>query len=70
MWTNFGSPFQAAKPTIPGFNCQLGDKVAHPKFGQGVVVGIRGDGPDAEISVAFPGAMRKLMAQYANLQKL
>ncbi|HWJ03223.1 MAG TPA: hypothetical protein VNU93_06045, partial [Verrucomicrobiae bacterium] len=49
---------------------QLGDKVTHPKFGQGVIVGVKGEGPDAEISVAFPGAMRKLLAQYANLSKV
>ncbi|HEX3032178.1 MAG TPA: DNA helicase PcrA [Bacillota bacterium] len=49
----------------------LGDKVEHAKFGVGVVVSVKGEGPDAEISIAFPsGGVKKLIAQYAKLRKL
>lgn len=49
----------------------LGDKVAHGKFGQGVVVSVKGEGPDAEISVAFPGiGIKSLVAKYAPLKKV
>jgi len=49
----------------------LGDKVEHTKWGQGVVVSIKGDSEDAEISVAFPGiGIKTLIAKYAPLKKL
>ncbi|MDA8210455.1 MAG: DNA helicase PcrA [Clostridia bacterium] len=52
-------------------NYVLGDKVEHAKFGPGVIVSVKGEGPDAEISIAFPsGGVKKLIAQYAKLKKL
>ena len=49
----------------------LGDKVEHGKFGQGVVVSVKGEGADAEISVAFPNiGIKTLVAKYAPLKKL
>jgi len=49
----------------------LGDKLEHGKWGQGVVVSVKGDGGDAEISVAFPGiGIKTLVAKYAPLKKL
>lgn len=49
----------------------LGDKVEHGKWGQGVVVSIKGNGEDAEISVAFPNiGIKTLVAKYAPLKKL
>jgi DNA helicase II / ATP-dependent DNA helicase PcrA len=70
-WSKFGTPLQSkpAATNLPTF--QLGDKVSHPKFGEGAIVSIKGDNPDAEISVAFVGGgIRKLLAQYANLKKI
>lgn len=59
----------AAAGTI-GSYC-LGDKVEHGKWGQGVIVSVKGDGGDAEISVAFPNiGIKTLVAKYAPLQKL
>lgn len=50
---------------------KLGDKVEHGKWGQGVVVSVKGEGLDAEISVAFPGVgIKMLVARYAPLRKL
>lgn len=49
----------------------LGDKVEHGKWGQGVVVSVKGDGGDAEVSVAFPNiGIKTLVAKYAPLKKL
>lgn len=45
-----------------------GQKVRHPRFGMGVVVSCRGEGEDAEVTVAFPGqGVKKLVARYARL---
>ncbi|MBM7854271.1 DNA helicase-2/ATP-dependent DNA helicase PcrA [Desulfohalotomaculum tongense] len=50
---------------------QLGDKVMHKKWGPGVIVAIKGEGAEAEITVTFPGqGMKKLIARYAPLQKI
>ena len=49
----------------------LGDKVEHGKFGQGVVVSVKGEMEDAELSVAFPGiGIKMLIVKYAPLKKL
>ncbi|MDA8233452.1 MAG: DNA helicase PcrA [Clostridia bacterium] len=48
----------------------LGDKVEHAKFGQGVIVSVKGSGDDAELSIAFPGAgVKMFIAKYAPLRK-
>lgn len=61
---------QGAAPTVAGL-FSVGDKVAHAKFGQGVVVSVKGDGDDAEVAVAFPQAgVKKLIAKYAPLKKM
>ena len=49
----------------------LGDKVEHGKWGQGVVVGVKGQGADAEVQVAFPGqGIKTLLTMYAPLRKV
>jgi DNA helicase-2/ATP-dependent DNA helicase PcrA len=49
----------------------VGDKVRHAKWGDGVVVSVRGKEDEAEYQVAFPdGGIKKLLAQYAPLTKL
>ncbi len=49
-----------------------GDRVSHPKFGQGVVVAAEADGDDWKVTVAFKGGggVKKLLASVAKLQKL
>ncbi|HEX7003098.1 MAG TPA: UvrD-helicase domain-containing protein [Trueperaceae bacterium] len=45
-----------------------GEKVRHPKFGGGTVVGVSGEGARAEITVIFDQAgTKRLLVRYANL---
>jgi len=49
----------------------LGDKVRHSKWGVGVIVGIQGQGLDAEFKVAFPEqGIKLLLAKYAPLERV
>ena len=54
--------------TKSGESYRGGEKVTHPKFGTGTVVGVSGDGPRAEITVVFKEAgPKRLLIKYANL---
>jgi DNA helicase II / ATP-dependent DNA helicase PcrA len=45
-----------------------GEKVRHPKFGVGTVVGVSGEGARAEVTVVFDAAgAKRLLVKYANL---
>ena len=47
-----------------------GQKVRHPKYGEGVVYQREGDGEDAKITVQFPRfGLKKLVEKYAQLEK-
>ncbi|MGH9649007.1 MAG: ATP-dependent helicase [Terriglobales bacterium] len=47
-----------------------GQKVRHPKYGEGVVFDREGEGEDARITVQFPGfGRKKLVEKYANLER-
>lgn len=49
----------------------LGDKVCHAKFGDGVVVQVKGSGDSTEIMVAFPEqGIKSLVLKYAPIKKL
>jgi DNA helicase II / ATP-dependent DNA helicase PcrA len=49
----------------------LGQKVRHPEFGVGTVVGVEGEDDDRRVSVSFPGrGTRKFIERYAQLQQL
>jgi DNA helicase-2/ATP-dependent DNA helicase PcrA len=55
----------------PGISMRLGSRVRHAKFGEGVVLGIEGQGEHARVQVNFNGAGSKwLVLAYANLQSL
>ncbi len=46
----------------------VGARVLHPKYGEGVVGGYQGQGPDAEVTVTFPKVGRKVfILDYARL---
>jgi DNA helicase-2/ATP-dependent DNA helicase PcrA len=46
----------------------VGARVNHPKYGEGVVGGYQGQGPDAEVTVTFPKEGRKVfILDYARL---
>ncbi len=48
----------------------LGDKIQHQKWGLGVIVGVKGQGEDAEYKVAFPEqGIKVLLARYAPLER-
>lgn len=49
----------------------LGQKVRHPEYGVGTVVGVEGEDDDRRISVSFPGrGTKKFVERYAQLQQL
>jgi len=49
----------------------LGQKVRHPEYGVGTVVGVEGEEEDRRVSVSFPGrGTKKFIERYANLQQL
>ncbi|PZN08406.1 MAG: ATP-dependent DNA helicase PcrA, partial [Bacillota bacterium] len=47
-----------------------GDRVVHRKFGEGTIVMRRGEGADAEVTIAFPDAgLKTFIVRYANLRR-
>ena len=49
-------------------NLRGGEKVKHPRFGKGTVVGISGSGGKTEVTISFTEAgIKRLMLKYANL---
>jgi DNA helicase-2/ATP-dependent DNA helicase PcrA len=45
--------------------------VRHSKFGEGVVIEIKPDGSDEEITIAFKkSGVKRVLASFANLEKL
>ncbi|MBP1759519.1 MAG: ATP-dependent helicase PcrA [Firmicutes bacterium] len=49
---------------------QVGEKVEHTTFGRGIIVSIKGEGNQAELTIVFDGGIKKLIAEYAKLTKL
>jgi DNA helicase-2/ATP-dependent DNA helicase PcrA len=48
-----------------------GQRVRHPKYGEGVVFKREGDGDDAKITVQFAGfGVKKLVEKFAQLERL
>ncbi|WP_036746334.1 DNA helicase PcrA [Paenibacillus sp. UNC451MF] len=58
----------SAKPVL---DYKMGDKVAHGKWGTGVVVAIKGAGDDTELQIAFPApvGIKRLLAKFAPITK-
>ena len=49
----------------------LGQKVRHPEYGVGIVVGVEGEDDDRRVSVSFPGrGTKKFIERYAQLQQV
>ena len=58
----------AAKQESPSTGFKLGQKVAHPKFGQGVVLNIEGSERRTRVQINFSTAgVKWLVSAYANL---
>ncbi|MGD9894902.1 MAG: 3'-5' exonuclease, partial [Dehalococcoidia bacterium] len=49
-----------------------GERVRHPKFGEGIIVGTRQNGGDQEVTVHFKGdtGVKRLMVSYARLERV
>jgi DNA helicase II / ATP-dependent DNA helicase PcrA len=48
-----------------------GEKVRHPKYGPGTVVGVRGEGAKAEVTVVFEAAgAKRLLVRFAHLERV
>ncbi len=72
-----GVPAKGARPKLPipeptgakGF--RSGQRVRHPKYGEGIVFRREGDGEDAKITVQFSGfGVKKLVEKFAQLERL
>ncbi|MFZ5755033.1 MAG: hypothetical protein ACOY3J_12450, partial [Bacillota bacterium] len=66
------APVPVTSPGPGGYTqFNVGDKVEHRKWGQGVVVSVKGEGEEAEIKVAFPNlGIKSLVAKYAPISKI
>jgi DNA helicase-2/ATP-dependent DNA helicase PcrA len=52
-----------------GSNPLIGQKVRHPDYGVGTIIGVEGDEDDRRLSVTFPGrGTKKFIERYAQLQ--
>jgi len=57
-------------PPPPRGSSRQGTVVEHPKYGTGTVIRREGEGPDAKLTVLFPGhGLKKLVERYAGLKK-
>jgi len=67
------TPSFGRSPIKRGANADplLGQKVRHPEYGVGTVVGVEGEDDDRRVSVSFPGrGTKKFIERYAQLQQL
>jgi DNA helicase-2/ATP-dependent DNA helicase PcrA len=53
---------------IRGF--RPGQRVRHPKYGEGTVYQREGDGEDAKLTVKFPSGIKRLVEKYAQLERV
>lgn len=61
---------KSTAPAAPTDGFKGGEKVKHPKFGQGVVLAVAGFGDKQQITVNFAGVGNKtLMTKFANLSR-
>ncbi len=69
-----GKKFSRPKVDLPAVTGRTGfrpgQRVRHPKYGEGTVYKREGDGEDAKITVQFPRyGLKKLVEKYAQLEK-
>ena len=62
----------AETPAIPADSFSAGDRVRHPKFGEGIVVSSEPSGMDYQVVIAFQGeaGIKKLLLSFAPLEKI
>ena len=62
---------KAAKPAGEMESYQLGERVIHKKWGEGVIISVQGEGENMEMKVAFPDlGIKTLVAKYAPISKV
>ena len=69
-----GKKFARPKMDVPqptgGRGFRPGQRVRHPKYGEGIVFRREGEGEDAKITVKFPNfGLKKLVEKYAQLER-
>ena len=57
-----------AMTEVAGTDLKLGQRVIHPKFGEGVILNYEGEGSGARVQVNFGEGSKWLVMAYANLQ--
>ena len=63
--------FPSATEKTAVINYTVGDRVAHARFGEGVVTQMKEVGGDYQVTVAFDGDInRKMMASFKKIKKL
>ena len=66
----FSQPKMQATESAGRTGFRPGQRVRHPKYGEGMVYKREGDGEDAKITVQFPRfGLKKLVEKYAQLEK-
>jgi DNA helicase II / ATP-dependent DNA helicase PcrA len=66
----FSRPKLAVEETKGGRGFRPGQKVKHPKYGEGTVYQREGEGEEAKITVQFPRfGLKKLVEKYAQLER-
>jgi DNA helicase-2/ATP-dependent DNA helicase PcrA len=65
-WRRQGA--ELVRPAPARFN--VGDKVAHARFGPGIVLSLQGEGEDEIVKVVFRNKVKELLATLANLEKI
>ncbi len=66
---SWNKPSVAPAPEAAKLDFRAGDHVRHTQFGNGVVVSSRTLNGDQEVTVAFPGGVKKLLLSFAKLEK-
>lgn len=71
MFSMDGTPDEVpAPPAAADKDYQLGERVVHKKWGEGVIISLQGEGENLELKVAFPDlGIKTLVAKYAPLEK-
>jgi DNA helicase-2/ATP-dependent DNA helicase PcrA len=66
----FSRPEPAPQAPPAGRGLRKGDRVCHPKYGEGIIYQREGDGDDAKVTVQFHRfGLKKLVEKYAQLSK-
>jgi DNA helicase-2/ATP-dependent DNA helicase PcrA len=66
-----GRELETFDPVEEDWPIKVGARVRHPRFGEGLVVGVERDGADTIVTVGFAGGgRRRLSLEYANLEEL